>query len=261
MAYTVAAFYKFVAIADGPSLRDQLDGACAQLGIIGTILIAPEGINATIAGTADAIDAVLAHLARDARFIGLDVKRSQSHIRPFQRLKLKLKPEIVTFGVPCANPAVRTGTTVDAADWNTLLADPDIVLIDTRNSYEASVGTFPGAIDPGTQSFGEFPAFAAKWLDPAKSKKIAMFCTGGIRCEKASAYLLGLGFENVYQLKGGILKYLEVVPREESLWRGECFVFDERVALGPGVKEGSFSLCPSCGAPIAERETCEACAP
>ncbi len=256
MAYTVAAFYKFVAIADAPQLRGELHARCHELGIIGTILLASEGINATITGPQEGLDALLAHLRADLRFADLEAKLSASAQQPFQRLKVKLKREIVTLGVPKANPAVRVGTYVDAVDWNDLIRSDGVILIDTRNSYEYGVGTFPGALDPGTRSFGEFPAYVAKNLDPKTNKKVAMFCTGGIRCEKATALMLGLGFEHVYHLKGGILKYLEVVPPDQSLWRGECFVFDERVALGQGVAEGSTTLCRACGQPHAPGEIC-----
>jgi UPF0176 protein len=259
MSFAIAAFYRFVTITDGAALRAQLHDACAVHGIIGTILIAPEGINATIAGSAAAIDAFLSTLTSDPRFTGLDVKRSACEAQPFQRLKVKLKPEIVTFGVPAANPAERAGTYIEPADWNALIADPDIVLIDTRNAYEVAVGTFPGAIDPGTQTFGAFPDFAKSHLDPAKTPKVAMFCTGGIRCEKASAYLLGLGFDEVYHLRGGILRYLETVPPDQSLWQGECFVFDERVAVDHGVVEGKTDLCGRCWHPVTAGGACTKC--
>ena len=259
MTHHVAAFYKFVTIPDGAGLRNHLQAVCARLGIVGTILIAPEGMNGTIAGLDVAVGAFMAGLRADPLFTDLDVKHSVAGTQPFQRLKVKLKREIVTFGVPEANPALRVGTYVEAADWNELISDPDIVLIDTRNGYEVGVGTFAGALDPKTGAFGEFPAFAAASLDPTTTKKIAMFCTGGIRCEKASSYLLGLGFENVYHLKGGILKYLEVVPPEQSLWQGECFVFDERVALQHGLTEGSCALCPDCGDPVPDGAACAEC--
>jgi UPF0176 protein len=259
MAYTVAAFYKFVGIADAPQLRDELHARCLELGIVGTILIAPEGINSTIAGAAASMTAILAHLRADPRFADLEVKLSASTHQPFKRLKVKLKREIVTFGVPEANPALRVGTYVDAADWNALISSDDVILIDTRNSYEYGVGTFPGALDPGTRAFGEFPQYVAQNLDSKTNKKVAMFCTGGIRCEKATAFMLGLGFEHVYHLKGGILKYLETVPADQSLWQGECFVFDERVALGQGVAEGHTALCRACGHPHASGAPCAVC--
>ena len=260
MTFSVAAFYEFVTVADGAGLRDRLLAACREREIVGTILIAPEGINGTIAGSQPQIDDVLAVVARALGLAALDAKRSVCETQPFRRLKVKLKREIVTFGVPEANPAKLRGAYVEARDWNALIADPDVVVVDTRNAYEIKIGTFPGAIDPGTRAFGEFPAFANAALDPARHKKVAVFCTGGIRCEKASAYLKGLGFDEVYHLKGGILKYLETVPEAESLWQGACYVFDERVALGHGVTEGHHTLCPSCGGPVADGETCRACA-
>lgn len=256
MTVTVAAFYEFVAVSDGAAMRARLLDICRADGIVGTILIAAEGINGTIAGQQDAIDAVLAAIARELRLDALDAKRSTCQSQPFARLKVRLKREIVTFGVPEANPALRRGTYVEAQDWNGLISEPGVVVIDTRNSYEVKIGTFPGAVDPATRAFGEFPAFVQANLDPARNKKVAMFCTGGIRCEKASAYLVGLGFEEVYHLKGGILKYLETVPEAESLWHGECYVFDERVAVSHGVQPGRHVLCPDCGGPVAEGETC-----
>ena len=260
MPYSVAAFYRFVAIADGAPFKARLLEQCRERGIRGTILIAPEGINATIAGAEAQIASFLALLSQDPRFDGLDVKRSVSENRPFQRLKVKLKREIVTFGVPQANPTERSGTYVDAGAWNDLMADPNVVLIDTRNSYETAIGTFPGALDPGTKSFGEFPEFIARNRNAIANKKIAMFCTGGIRCEKATAYLVGLGFPEVYHLRGGILRYLEIVPESESRWRGECFVFDERTALTHGVSDGSYQMCPSCGRPAQQGADCQSCA-
>lgn len=260
MTYSVAAFYKFVTIDDGAQLREHLAATCAKLDIIGLVLIAPEGINGTLAGSQGNIGALLSDLSTDRRFQGLDVKHSVSSTRPFKRLKVKLKREIVTFGVPSANPAVRVGTYVDAADWNAIISDPETVVIDTRNDYEIDVGTFKGARDPKTTSFGQFPDFVKANLDPARHKKIAMFCTGGIRCEKASALMLTLGFEDVYHLKGGILKYLETVPPEHSLWQGECFVFDERIAVTHGVTEGITRLCPVCDDAMRDGRTCPKCA-
>jgi UPF0176 protein len=260
MTLTVASFYKFVAIDDGPVLRAHLRDACGGLDLTGTILLAPEGLNGTIAGGAGAIDAILALLRADPRFGDLEVKRSAARAPPFGRLKIKLKREIVTFGRPEANPAVRTGQYVDARDWNALISDPDVVVIDTRNSYEVGIGTFLGARDPGTASFSQFPAYAEANLDPARHPRIAMFCTGGIRCEKASAYLLDQGFGEVYHLRGGILKYLEDVPAEDSLWSGACYVFDGRVALQHGVSEGTHRMCLACGAPVGqEAPSCPAC--
>jgi UPF0176 protein len=260
MTFTVSAFYKFVTIGDLPELRDALLAVCKSHGIKGTILLAPEGINGTVAGADAAIETLETMLRGDARFSDLETKRSVATAEPFQRLKVKIKPEIVTFGVPSADPSVRAGTYVDAKEWNALIHDPSVTVIDTRNGYEVKVGTFPGAIDPKTAAFNEFPEFVRGTLDPKQHRKVAMFCTGGIRCEKASAFMLTQGFEQVFHLKGGILKYLETVPREDSLWQGECFVFDERVALQHGLAEGEHRLCEVCGHPVAEGETCPSCA-
>ena len=264
---TVSAFYKFVAIDDCDALRDELIAIAAQHEIKGTILVAEEGINATVSGADAGVAALLSYLRNDPRFATLVSKESYASEHPFKRLKVKIKPEIVTIGAPEANPAHHVGTYVAPADWNALITDPEVIVIDTRNAYEVDIGTFQGAIDPRTSSFGEFPAYVKQNLDPARHMKVAMFCTGGIRCEKASAYLLSLGFPEVYHLEGGILKYLETVPEAESLWKGECFVFDERVALEHGVKVGSHTLCPECGYPVPkaatenETEACPACAP
>ena len=250
MTITVSAFYKFVGLEDCEALRARLLDLCAAKTIKGTILLAPEGINATISGPDADIRAVLAWLRADARFADLASKESYAETHPFGRLKVKLKPEIVTFGVSEADPSKCVGTYVKPEDWNAILRAPDVVVLDTRNAYEVAIGTFERAIDPGTRAFSDLPRFVKANLDPARTPKVAMFCTGGIRCEKASAYLLSLGFPEVYHLEGGILKYLETVPPEDSLWRGECFVFDERVALEHGVKPGTHTLCPECGAPI-----------
>jgi UPF0176 protein len=257
MSVTVTAFYKFVAIADPPALREELLAVARAHGIKGTILIAPEGINATIAGPGAGIRQILVHLRADPRFAGLVSKESYAEAMPFARLKVRLKREIVTLRRPEADPSRHVGTYVKPQDWNDLIADPDVTVVDTRNAYEVGIGTFEGALDPATRSFSEFPDFVAANLDPARHKRVAMFCTGGIRCEKASSYLLSQGFPEVYHLEGGILKYLETVPPEQSLWQGECFVFDERVALEHGVKPGSHAMCKRCGAPVAaggERE-------
>jgi UPF0176 protein len=262
VAVQVAAFYKFVSIDDGAALRSALHDACAAGGIKGTILIAREGINGTVSGPSEAIAALLSTLKSDHRFSDLSVKFSEAEDFPFQRLKVKVKREIVTFGVPEAEPAVAMGELVEPEDWNALISDPDVILIDTRNTYEVEVGTFEGARNPETRAFNEFPAYVRRTLAEDRSRKIAMFCTGGIRCEKASAYLRKEGFTSVYQLHGGILRYLERIPAEESLWRGECFVFDERVALEHGVKRGQHTLCEQCGFPIKrEGETAHALCP
>jgi UPF0176 protein len=234
--WTVAALYRFQTVPDGQALASALRAACAENAICGTLIIASEGINGTIAAAEDAQMENILRLLR-AHFDDLELKMSGASEKPFQRMKVKVKSEIVTMRTPLADPTKNVGTYVDAKDWNALLADPDVVVIDTRNSFEFDKGTFERAIDPGTTAFGEFPDFVEKSLDPAKYKKIAMFCTGGIRCEKASSYLVARGFEQVYHLKGGILKYLEDVPEQESKWRGRCFVFDERESLGHGLSE------------------------
>jgi UPF0176 protein len=241
MPYKVAAFYQFAALPDFRELRAPLLSSCARLDLRGSVLLAAEGINGTLAGSAEAIDAFAHELAHGILFGGrldhLELKFSTSEAMPFGRLKVRLKKEIVTLGDAAADPTRQVGTYVDAAEWNALIAAPDTLLLDTRNAFEVAMGTFEGAIDPNIKSFGQFKDFAANQLDPTRHRKIAMFCTGGIRCEKASAHLLARGFAQVYHLKGGILKYLEQVPRETSRWRGECFVFDERVALGHGLRE------------------------
>jgi UPF0176 protein len=241
MPYKVAAFYQFAALPDFRCLREPLRMVCADLGLKGSVLLAHEGINGTLAGSADAIAALVEELRYGAVFGGrldnLELKFSAATAMPFQRLKIRLKKEIVTLGDAAADPTRQVGIYVDPADWNALIAAPDTLVIDTRNAFEVAMGTFAGALDPGIKSFGQFKDFAARHLDPAKHRRVAMFCTGGIRCEKASAYLLARGFPEVYHLKGGILGYLEGVPEAESRWRGECFVFDERIALRHGLQE------------------------
>jgi UPF0176 protein len=235
----VAALYQFTPLPDFRELREPLRDLCASLGIKGTLLLAHEGINGTVAGSAEAVDALLAELRAGELFGGrldnLELKFSTAEAPPFQRLKVRLKKEIVTIGDRTLDPAAKAGTYVDAREWNALIASPDVTVIDTRNAFEVALGTFEGALDPKLNRFGEFPGFASRALDPARHKKIAMFCTGGIRCEKASAYLLAQGFAEVFHLKGGILKYLEEIPEGQSRWNGECFVFDERVALSHGL--------------------------
>lgn len=251
MSVTVTAFYKFVSIAETEALRAELHEVCSAHAIKGTILIAREGINATVAGSDAAVRALLAHLRSDPRLSDLTSKESYVDAVPFGRLKVKVKPEIVTMRQPQADPSQQVGTYVSPDRWNALVSQDDVIVIDTRNSYEFAIGTFKGAVDPGTRAFSEFPDYVRANLDPAKHKRVAMFCTGGIRCEKASAYMLSQGFPEVYHLEGGILKYLETVPPEESLWQGECFVFDERVALDHGVVPGTHLMCKSCGFPVA----------
>ncbi len=254
MTWTVAALYRFLELDDLPALQARVRDVCAYHGIVGTILLAPEGINGTIAGKngtlADAIDFL------DAQF-GIrsgELKFSTSEDKPFLRLKIRLKKEIITMRAPEANPAKRAGTYVAPKDWNALVADPDVLVIDTRNTYETAVGTFEGAVDPGIATFTEFKDYVSRELDPARHRKIAMFCTGGIRCEKASAYMLEHGFGEVYHLKGGILKYLEETPPDRSLWRGDCYVFDRRVAIGHGLKEGDWEYCFGCGHPLTAQD-------
>jgi len=240
MPLKVAAFYQFAALPDFRELREPLRAICEGLGLKGSVLLAHEGINGTVAGLAEGIDALVAELQHGALFGGrldnLELKFSQSLEMPFQRMKVRLKKEIVTLGAD-VDPTRQVGIYVEPAEWNALIAAPDTLVIDTRNAFEVAMGTFEGAVGPGIRSFGQFKEFAAQELDPARHRRIAMFCTGGIRCEKASAYLLGCGFSEVYHLKGGILRYLEGVPKEQSRWRGECFVFDERTALGHGLRE------------------------
>ena len=250
MSLTVAAFYRFVALAGLTELRERLQGVCEDTGVRGTILIAPEGINGTIAGSEVGVAAALDHL--DAAF-GLrqgELKFSEAEDWPFARLKIRIRPEIITMRAPEADPARRVGTPVEARDWNALVADPETLLIDTRNSYETRVGSFEGAIDPGMESFTDFKAFVEERLDPAVHRKVAMFCTGGIRCEKASSYMLAKGFASVFHLRGGILKYLEEVPEGESRWRGDCYVFDGRVAVGHGLTATDWTACHGCGAAL-----------
>jgi UPF0176 protein len=245
MPFKVAAFYQFAALPDFRELREPLRALCAALGLKGSVLLAHEGINGTVAGSPEALDEFIAALQHGAPFNGrldhLELKFSEASAMPFQRLKIRLKKEIVTLGDAAVDPTRQVGTYVDPTDWNALIAAPDTLVIDTRNAFEVAMGTFEGAVNPDIRRFGEFKEFAAQRLDPAKHRKIAMFCTGGIRCEKATAYLLARGFDEVYHLKGGILKYLEEVPKEQSRWRGECFVFDERVALGHGLREHKMS--------------------
>jgi UPF0176 protein len=250
MSLFCSAFYKFVRVADPAGLRPSLLVACLDRGIKGSILLAHEGINGTISGEAESLADFFRWLRQDPRFADLETKESPAPAHPFGRMKVRLKREIVTFGVPEAVLARAVGTYVEPEAWNALIQNPDVTLIDTRNEYEVKTGTFKGAIDPKTRSFRQFPAFVGEHLDPARHKRVATFCTGGIRCEKATSYLIQQGFKEVYHLKGGILKYLETVPKEESLWEGECFVFDERVALGHGVELGTHGLCRSCGAPV-----------
>ncbi len=251
----VATFYKFVQIEDIAQKQQSLLEFCRDMAIKGSILLAKEGINGTIAGTQEAIDRTLDYLRRDPCFQDLQHKEARTKKSPFKRLKIRLKKEIVTFGIPEVDPNSHVGTYIEPKDWNRLISDPDVVVIDTRNEYEVKIGTFQDAIDPQTASFNEFPAYVKNHLDPDKQQKVAIFCTGGIRCEKASSYLLSQGFQEVYHLKGGILKYLEEIPAEESLWEGECFVFDDRVTVTHNLAEGHYRLCYGCGQPIPQGES------
>jgi len=250
----VAALYKFVALEDFHEMREPLLDACLAAGARGTLLLAHEGINGTIAASREGIDKVLAYLRADPRLQDLEHKESLDDHIPFYRMKVKLKKEIVTMGIAGIDPNERVGTYVRPADWNALVSDPEVLLVDTRNDYECGIGSFRGALDPETTTFREFPAYVRKHLDPGRHKKVAMFCTGGIRCEKASAFMLKEGFEEVYHLQGGILKYLEEVPEEESLWEGECFVFDNRVAVNHRLEKGQYDQCYGCRHPITEQD-------
>lgn len=259
--YLTAALYKFVSLPNYTNLQAPIHAACETHRIKGTILLASEGINGTIAGLPDDIQQIL-HFLRtepifEGKFADLEYKESFAAEHPFYRMKVKLKKEIVTLGVAGVSPTKQVGTYVKPEDWNALISDPDVILIDTRNDYEVDIGTFKGAIDPRTTTFREFPAYVAKNLDKTKHKKVAMFCTGGIRCEKASSYMMDQGFEAVYHLQGGILKYLELVPEAESLWQGECFVFDQRVAVKHNLEVGEFDQCYACRHPLSPAElTC-----
>tara|TARA_R110002051_G_scaffold112821_2_gene185533 strand:+ start:2229 stop:3137 length:909 start_codon:yes stop_codon:yes gene_type:complete len=248
--FTVAALYHFTRFDDPSSIRGPLLDLCKSRGISGTLLLAPEGINGTIAGDRAGIDAALAHIRALPGCEGMVWKESTASFAPFHRMKVRLKREIVTMGQPDVDPTASVGNYVDPSDWNDLIGSPDVAVIDTRNDYEVAIGTFDGAVDPETKTFGEFPAWWEANKERFHNKRIAMFCTGGIRCEKSTNYLLGQGVNDVYHLKGGILKYLEEVPQEQSTWDGECFVFDARVSVGHGLKEGPHALCYACRKPI-----------
>jgi UPF0176 protein len=252
--YKVMAIYKFADLPDCAELQPRLAKFCCGHGIKGTLILAPEGINGTVAGSVEAIDALANYLSNGpdfgTRLVGAEIKFSTASVMPFLRMKVRLKSEIVTLRAPEANPAKAVGTYVEPENWNALIERNDVVLVDTRNDYEVGLGTFQRALDPATKSFTEFKDYVETHLDPARDKKVAMFCTGGIRCEKASSYLLSKGFEEVFHLKGGILKYLETVPEDESRFAGECFVFDERVSVGHGLVEGDATLCRACRHPL-----------
>ncbi|MDG0971769.1 MAG: rhodanese-related sulfurtransferase [Porticoccaceae bacterium] len=252
--YVTCALYKFVALPNYGSIRHPLLKVMTDNKVFGTLLLASEGINGTISSTREGIDAVLSWLDQQTGLDNIDTKESWDTEIPFYRTKVKLKKEIVTMGVEGIDPKQVVGTYVKPMDWNDLISDPDVVLVDTRNDYEVEIGTFKGAIDPQTTSFREFPRWAKDNLDPGKNKKVAMFCTGGIRCEKSTAYMKEQGFDEVYHLEGGILKYLEEIPSEQTLWQGECFVFDNRVAVDHNLKRGSYDQCHACRMPITEQE-------
>jgi len=250
----VCALYHFVKLDDYASKRSPLLQVMQDNHIKGTILLASEGINGTVAGHREGIDNLIAWLRRDKRLANLDFKESYDDEVPFYRAKVKLKKEIVTMGVEGIDPNRKVGTHIKPGDWNSLISDPEVLLIDTRNKYEVQIGTFRNALNPETETFREFPDYVMENLDPEKHKKVAMFCTGGIRCEKSTAYLKEQGFDEVYHLEGGILKYLEEVPEEESLWQGECFVFDNRVAVNHQLEKGGYDQCHACRLPITEEE-------
>ncbi|MFG6558937.1 rhodanese-related sulfurtransferase [Sulfitobacter sp. 1A15299] len=248
--YTIAALYHFTRFDDPAALKPALLALCEAHSVMGTLLLAPEGVNGTIAGPRAGIDAVIAHLRALPGCAELEWKEATSDKPPFGKMKVRIKREIVTMGQPDVDPRAKVGHYVDPKDWNALIRSPDVAVIDTRNSYEVAIGTFEGAVDPETESFGEFPAWWEANKDRFHNKKIAMFCTGGIRCEKSTNYLIGQGVEDVFHLKGGILKYLEEVPEQESTWEGDCFVFDNRVSVGHGLREGPHMLCHGCRRPI-----------
>ncbi|QEL10176.1 rhodanese-related sulfurtransferase [Kushneria phosphatilytica] len=246
----VAALYKFVSLPDYQALREPLLEVMRAHAVKGTLLLAEEGINGTVAATRENIDALLAWLKADPRLQDIDHKESYTSEHPFHRTKVKLKREIVTMGVEGVDPNRQVGTYVEPQAWNALIEDPEVLVLDTRNEYEVEIGSFEGAVDPRTQSFREFPEYVKQHYDPAQHRRVAMFCTGGIRCEKASSWMLEQGFEEVYHLKGGILKYLEEVPEAQSKWQGDCFVFDDRVTVRHDLSEGDFDQCHACRRPI-----------
>jgi UPF0176 protein len=252
--FTVCALYQFVRLDDFEAFRTPLRELMVDLEVKGTILLALEGLNGTISGSKASIDGVIQFLQDDGRFDNLEIKFSHSETTPFKRLKVKLKKEIVTLGVEHIDPLSSVGTYVNPQDWNALISDPDVVLIDTRNNYEYEIGSFKGAINPSTETFREFPEYTKNNLEQYRGKKVAMFCTGGIRCEKSTAYLKTQGFDAVYHLQGGILKYLEEVDEDQSLWEGECFVFDDRVAVKHNLEQGQYDQCHACRYPITSED-------
>lgn len=250
----VAAMYRFVTLEDFRELREPLLDVCLAHDIKGTLLLAEEGINGTVAGTRDGIDGLMAWMRQDPRLAPIEVKESFHEEPPFLRMKVKLKREIVTMGVPGIDPNRVVGTYVEPKDWNAIVDDPEVLLIDTRNDYEVEIGSFAGALDPKTVNFRDFPAWVRENLDPQKQPKVAMFCTGGIRCEKASAFMLQEGFSEVYHLKGGVLKYFEDVPETDTRWQGECFVFDSRVAVDHKLERGHYDQCFACRHPVTDED-------
>ncbi|WP_110657298.1 rhodanese-related sulfurtransferase [Salinicola halimionae] len=250
----VAALYQFVTLDDCEALREPLVEKMKRLDVKGTLLLANEGINGTVSGTRESIDALIEWLKRDPRFGALAQKESYCEEHPFYRTKVKLKREIVTMGVADVDPNRRVGTYVEPEQWNDLIDDPEVLVIDTRNDYEVAIGSFEGAVDPRTKSFREFPDYVKQHYDPSRHRKVAMFCTGGIRCEKASSFMLDEGFEEVFHLKGGILSYLEKVPEAQTRWRGDCFVFDNRVTVRHDLSEGEFEQCHACRMPISTED-------
>ena len=252
---TIVAFYKFVDLPNFKELHPKIHDFCKAHQIKGTILLSQEGINSTISGLNHDINAVLDFLKSHKEFTDLTYKISYNNCYPFRRLKVKLKKEIVTLGVPNINPLKQVGTYVEPSDWNHLISDPDVITIDTRNKYETKIGIFKHAVDPQTNTFREFPTYVYKNFNNLdKNKKIAMYCTGGIRCEKSTAYMLQLGFKNIYHLKGGILNYLEKTPKEHSLWQGECFVFDTRIGVNHNITKGNHNMCYGCRYPVSPED-------
>ena len=254
LMYRIAAFYHFCDLPAAAELRLALKEALAPLDLCGSLLVAPEGVNGTLAGSVAGIDAMLTLLGERTGMPRAAVKFSEAEVKPFGKLKVRLKREIITFNQPQANPAKCVGTYVAPQDWNALLADPEVLLLDTRNTYETRIGTFAGAVDPGIEHFSDFAGYVREKLDPARHRKVAMFCTGGVRCEKASSFMLQEGFAEVYHLQGGILKYLEETPAEQSRWQGKCYVFDKRMAVGHGLTTGNYAMCFSCGEPLSEAD-------
>lgn len=250
----VAALYHFARLPDFREWRAPLTALCEQHSLLGTLLLAEEGINGTVAGSRSGVDALLAHLRADPRMADLVHKESRAAQPPFRRLKVRLKKEIVSMGVPGTDPNHLKGSYLDADDWNRVINDPDVLVIDTRNEYEIAAGSFPGAVDPKTRSFREFPAFVDRALKGREDQPVAMFCTGGIRCEKSTAYLKSLGFRQVYHLRGGILNYLDTVKPEDNQWQGECFVFDERVSVDRHLAPGRLDLCRACRRPLTQAQ-------